>query len=89
MMSRLSTPTIAMDIAWGRYRCRGRSYYERQRPGFTIGNIIIDSDAHSVDGIRTTYSEEVTLAEHGGQWRFTPDRGRAGRWLYANGRSRG
>ncbi|HAK1778840.1 TPA: Ig-like domain repeat protein [Salmonella enterica] len=70
--TRLSTPTIAMDSrddtgAIGDY------ITSVKRPGFTIGNI--DADAHSVI-LRITQggnSQEVTLTQVGGQWRFTPD----------------
>ncbi|ELU3716467.1 non-fimbrial adhesin SiiE [Salmonella enterica] len=70
--TRLSTPTITMDSrddtgAIGDY------ITSVKRPGFTIGNI--DSDAQSVI-LRITQggnSQEVTLTQVGGQWRFTPD----------------
>ncbi|EEH5662138.1 Ig-like domain repeat protein [Salmonella enterica] len=70
--TRLSTPTIAMDSRddTGAISDHITSV---KRPGFTIGNI--DADAHSVI-LRITQggnSQEVTLTQVGGQWRFTPD----------------
>ncbi|EBZ6303153.1 Ig-like domain repeat protein [Salmonella enterica subsp. enterica serovar Gombe] len=70
--TRLSTPTITMD---GRddTGAIGDHITSVKRPGFTIGNI--DADAHSVI-LRITQggnSQEVTLTQVGGQWRFTPD----------------
>ncbi|EDO2082871.1 Ig-like domain repeat protein [Salmonella enterica] len=67
--TRLSTPTIAMDDTGA----IGDHITSVKRPGFTIGNI--DADAHSVI-LRITQggnSQEVTLTQVGGQWRFTPD----------------
>ncbi|EAB5185180.1 Ig-like domain repeat protein [Salmonella enterica] len=70
--TRLSTPTIAMDSR-DDTGAIGDHITSVKRPGFTIGNI--DADAHSVI-LRITQggnSQEVTLAQVGGQWRFTPD----------------
>ncbi|EAX4767017.1 Ig-like domain repeat protein [Salmonella enterica subsp. enterica serovar Isangi] len=70
--TRLSTPTIAMDSR-DDTGAIGDHITSVKRPGFTIGNI--DSDAHSVI-LRITQggnSQEVTLTQVGGQWRFTPD----------------
>ncbi|EHR7584743.1 non-fimbrial adhesin SiiE [Salmonella enterica] len=70
--TRLSTPTIAMDIR-DDTGAIGDHITSVKRPGFTIGNI--DADAHSVI-LRITQggnSQEVTLTQVGGQWRFTPD----------------
>ncbi|MGR4721481.1 Ig-like domain-containing protein [Salmonella enterica subsp. enterica] len=70
--TRLSTPTIAMDSR-DDTGAIGDHITSVKRPGFTIGNI--DSDAHSVI-LRITQggnSQEVTLTQAGGQWRFTPD----------------
>ncbi|MGT9207524.1 non-fimbrial adhesin SiiE [Salmonella enterica] len=70
--TRLSTPTITMDSR-DDTGAIGDHITSVKRPGFTIGNI--DSDAHSVI-LRITQggnSQEVTLTQAGGQWRFTPD----------------
>ncbi|EGR6276951.1 Ig-like domain repeat protein [Salmonella enterica] len=70
--TRLSTPTITMDSR-DDTGAIGDHITSVKRPGFTIGNI--DSDAHSVI-LRITQggnSQEVTLTQVGGQWRFTPD----------------
>ncbi|HFJ1336342.1 TPA: non-fimbrial adhesin SiiE [Salmonella enterica] len=70
--TRLSTPTIAMDSR-DDTGVIGDHITSVKRPGFTIGNI--DADAHSVI-LRITQggnSQEVTLTQVGGQWRFTPD----------------
>ncbi|EFP6261051.1 Ig-like domain repeat protein [Salmonella enterica] len=70
--TRLSTPTIAMDSR-DDTGAIGDHNTSVKRPGFTIGNI--DADAHSVI-LRITQggnSQEVTLTQVGGQWRFTPD----------------
>ncbi|ENN3644507.1 non-fimbrial adhesin SiiE [Salmonella enterica subsp. enterica serovar 1,4,[5],12:i:-] len=70
--TRLSTPTIAMDRR-DDTGAIGDHITSVKRPGFTIGNI--DADAHSVI-LRITQggnSQEVTLTQVGGQWRFTPD----------------
>ncbi|EPU4247214.1 non-fimbrial adhesin SiiE [Salmonella enterica subsp. enterica serovar Typhimurium] len=70
--TRLSTPTIAMDSR-DDTGAIGDHITIVKRPGFTIGNI--DADAHSVI-LRITQggnSQEVTLTQVGGQWRFTPD----------------
>ncbi|HAU7552842.1 TPA: Ig-like domain repeat protein [Salmonella enterica subsp. enterica] len=70
--TRLSTPTIAMDSR-DDTDAIGDHITSVKRPGFTIGNI--DADAHSVI-LRITQggnSQEVTLTQVGGQWRFTPD----------------
>ncbi|EIO0493376.1 non-fimbrial adhesin SiiE, partial [Salmonella enterica] len=70
--TRLSTPTIAMDSR-DDTGAIGDHITSVKRPGFTIGNI--DSDAQSVI-LRITQggnSQEVTLTQVGGQWRFTPD----------------
>ncbi|EHM9781287.1 non-fimbrial adhesin SiiE [Salmonella enterica subsp. enterica serovar Elokate] len=70
--TRLSTPTIAMDSR-DDTGAIGDHITSVKRPGFTIGNI--DADAHSVI-LRITQggnSQEVTLTQTGGQWRFTPD----------------
>ncbi len=69
---RLSTPTITMDSR-DDTGAIGDHITSVKRPGFTIGNI--DSDAQSVI-LRITQggnSQEVTLTQVGGQWRFTPD----------------
>ncbi|EGH0939337.1 Ig-like domain repeat protein [Salmonella enterica] len=69
--TRLSTPTIAMDSR-DDTGAIGDHITSVKRPGFTIGNI--DADAHSVI-LRITQggnSQEVTLTQVGGQWRFTP-----------------
>ncbi|MGM4269453.1 non-fimbrial adhesin SiiE [Salmonella sp. NW241] len=70
--TRLSTPTITMDSR-DDTGAIGDHITSVKRPGFTIGNI--DADAHSVI-LRITQggnSQEVTLTQVGGQWRFTPD----------------
>ncbi|ASG73125.1 non-fimbrial adhesin SiiE [Salmonella enterica] len=70
--TRLSTPTITMDSR-DDTGAIGDHITSVKRPGFTIGNI--DPDAHSVI-LRITQggnSQEVTLTQVGGQWRFTPD----------------
>ncbi|EDA3154915.1 Ig-like domain repeat protein [Salmonella enterica subsp. enterica serovar Weltevreden] len=70
--TRLSTPTIAMDSR-DDTGAIGDHITSVKRPGFTIGNI--DADVHSVI-LRITQggnSQEVTLTQVGGQWRFTPD----------------
>ncbi|EAQ4038743.1 non-fimbrial adhesin SiiE [Salmonella enterica] len=70
--TRLSTPTIIMDSR-DDTGAIGDHITSVKRPGFTIGNI--DSDAQSVI-LRITQggnSQEVTLTQVGGQWRFTPD----------------
>ncbi|EAZ6928468.1 Ig-like domain repeat protein [Salmonella enterica] len=70
--TRLSTPTITMDSRDDTGSI-GDHITSVKRPGFTIGNI--DSDAQSVI-LRITQggnSQEVTLTQVGGQWRFTPD----------------
>ncbi|EAX3349021.1 Ig-like domain repeat protein [Salmonella enterica] len=70
--TRLSTPTIAMDSR-DDTGAIGDHITSVKRPGFTIGNI--DADAHSAI-LRITQggnSQEVTLTQVGGQWRFTPD----------------
>ncbi|ELS0294658.1 Ig-like domain repeat protein [Salmonella enterica] len=70
--TRLSMPTIAMDSR-DDTGAIGDHITSVKRPGFTIGNI--DADAHSVI-LRITQggnSQEVTLTQVGGQWRFTPD----------------
>ncbi|ECH3914780.1 Ig-like domain repeat protein [Salmonella enterica] len=70
--TRLSTPTITMDSR-DDTGAIGAHITSVKRPGFTIGNI--DSDAQSVI-LRITQggnSQEVTLTQVGGQWRFTPD----------------
>ncbi|HAG0340246.1 TPA: Ig-like domain repeat protein [Salmonella enterica] len=70
--TRLSTPTIAMDSR-DDTGAIGDHITSVKRPGFTIGNI--DADANSVI-LRITQggnSQEVTLTQVGGQWRFTPD----------------
>ncbi|HCM2743109.1 TPA: non-fimbrial adhesin SiiE [Salmonella enterica subsp. enterica serovar Typhimurium var. monophasic 4,[5],12:i:-] len=70
--TRLSTPTIAMDSR-DDTGAIGDHITSVKRPDFTIGNI--DADAHSVI-LRITQggnSQEVTLTQVGGQWRFTPD----------------
>ncbi|MFL3031305.1 non-fimbrial adhesin SiiE [Salmonella enterica] len=70
--TRLSTPTITMDSR-DDTGAIGDHITSAKRPGFTIGNI--DSDAQSVI-LRITQggnSQEVTLTQVGGQWRFTPD----------------
>ncbi|MDJ8176110.1 non-fimbrial adhesin SiiE [Salmonella enterica] len=70
--TRLSTPTIAMDSR-DDTGAIGDHITSVKRSGFTIGNI--DADAHSVI-LRITQggnSQEVTLTQAGGQWRFTPD----------------
>ncbi|EEA7143645.1 Ig-like domain repeat protein [Salmonella enterica] len=70
--TRLSTPTIAMDSR-DDTGAIGDHITSVKRPGFTIGNI--DADAYSVI-LRITQggnSQEVTLTQVGGQWRFTPD----------------
>ncbi|EDK3141816.1 Ig-like domain repeat protein [Salmonella enterica] len=70
--TRLSTPTIVMDSR-DDTGAIGDHITSVKRPGFTIGNI--DADAHSVI-LRITQggnSQEVTLTQVGGQWRFTPD----------------
>ncbi|EIX8731708.1 non-fimbrial adhesin SiiE [Salmonella enterica subsp. enterica serovar Anatum] len=70
--TRLSTPTITMDSR-DYTGAIGDHITSVKRPGFTIGNI--DSDAQSVI-LRITQggnSQEVTLTQVGGQWRFTPD----------------
>ncbi|EPY1672979.1 non-fimbrial adhesin SiiE [Salmonella enterica subsp. enterica] len=70
--TRLSTPTIAMDSR-DDTGAIGDHITSVKRPGFTIGNI--DADAQSVI-LRITQggnSQEVTLTQVGGQWRFTPD----------------
>ncbi|ENQ4876182.1 non-fimbrial adhesin SiiE [Salmonella enterica] len=70
--TRLSTPTIAMDSR-DDTGAIGDHITSVKRPGFTIGNI--DADAHSVilRIIQGGNSQEVTLTQVGGQWRFTPD----------------
>ncbi|EOG6604830.1 non-fimbrial adhesin SiiE [Salmonella enterica subsp. enterica serovar Typhimurium] len=70
--TRLSTPTIAMDSR-DDTGAIGDHITSVKRPGFTIGNI--DADAHSVILWITQggNSQEVTLTQVGGQWRFTPD----------------
>ncbi|ECI4316031.1 non-fimbrial adhesin SiiE [Salmonella enterica] len=70
--TRLSTPTIAMDSR-DDTGAIGDHITSVKRPGFTIGNI--DADAHSVILLITQggNSQEVTLTQVGGQWRFTPD----------------
>ncbi|HFW4388150.1 TPA: non-fimbrial adhesin SiiE, partial [Salmonella enterica subsp. enterica serovar Potsdam] len=70
--TRLSTPTITMDSR-DDTGAIGDHITSVKRPGFTIGNI--DSDAQSVI-LQITQggnSQEVTLTQVGGQWRFTPD----------------
>ncbi|HCJ0285387.1 TPA: non-fimbrial adhesin SiiE [Salmonella enterica subsp. enterica serovar Infantis] len=70
--TRLSTPTITMESR-DDTGAIGDHITSVKRPGFTIGNI--DSDAQSVI-LRITQggnSQEVTLTQVGGQWRFTPD----------------
>ncbi|ECZ1057138.1 Ig-like domain repeat protein [Salmonella enterica] len=70
--TRLSTPTITMDSR-DDTGAIGDHITSVKRLGFTIGNI--DSDAQSVI-LRITQggnSQEVTLTQVGGQWRFTPD----------------
>ncbi|EGS2125729.1 non-fimbrial adhesin SiiE [Salmonella enterica subsp. enterica serovar Virchow] len=70
--TRLSTPTITMDSR-DDTGAIGDHITSVKRPGFTIGNI--DSDAQSVI-LRITQggnSQEVTLTQVGGQWRFTTD----------------
>ncbi|MFY1771886.1 non-fimbrial adhesin SiiE [Salmonella enterica] len=70
--TRLSTPTITMDSR-DDTGAIGDHITSVKRPGFTIGNI--DADAQSVI-LRITQggnSQEVTLTQVGGQWRFTPD----------------
>ncbi|EBU9021641.1 Ig-like domain repeat protein [Salmonella enterica subsp. enterica serovar Ullevi] len=70
--TRLSTPTITMDSR-DDTGAIGDHITSVKRPGFTIGNI--DADAQSVI-LRITQggnSQEVTLTQAGGQWRFTPD----------------
>ncbi|HEC8579409.1 TPA: non-fimbrial adhesin SiiE [Salmonella enterica subsp. enterica serovar Stanley] len=70
--TQLSTPTITMDSR-DDTGAIGDHITSVKRPGFTIGNI--DSDAQSVI-LRITQggnSQEVTLTQVGGQWRFTPD----------------
>ncbi|EDR6747576.1 Ig-like domain repeat protein [Salmonella enterica subsp. enterica] len=70
--TRLSKPTITMDSR-DDTGAIGDHITSVKRPGFTIGNI--DSDAQSVI-LRITQggnSQEVTLTQVGGQWRFTPD----------------
>ncbi|HGI8951680.1 TPA: non-fimbrial adhesin SiiE [Salmonella enterica subsp. enterica serovar Enteritidis] len=70
--TRLSAPTITMDSR-DDTGAIGDHITSVKRPGFTIGNI--DSDAQSVI-LRITQggnSQEVTLTQVGGQWRFTPD----------------
>ncbi|EAA1887842.1 non-fimbrial adhesin SiiE [Salmonella enterica] len=70
--TRLSTPTITMDSR-DDTGAIGDHITSVKTPGFTIGNI--DSDAQSVI-LRITQggnSQEVTLTQVGGQWRFTPD----------------
>ncbi|EGQ0780553.1 Ig-like domain repeat protein [Salmonella enterica] len=70
--TRLSTPTITMDSR-DDTGAIGDHITSVKRPSFTIGNI--DSDAQSVI-LRITQggnSQEVTLTQVGGQWRFTPD----------------
>ncbi|EHW5385504.1 non-fimbrial adhesin SiiE [Salmonella enterica] len=70
--TRLSTPTITMDSR-DDTGAIGDHITSVKRRGFTIGNI--DSDAQSVI-LRITQggnSQEVTLTQVGGQWRFTPD----------------
>ncbi|MJZ09743.1 Ig-like domain repeat protein [Salmonella enterica subsp. enterica] len=70
--TRLSMPTITMDSR-DDTGAIGDHITSVKRPGFTIGNI--DSDAQSVI-LRITQggnSQEVTLTQVGGQWRFTPD----------------
>ncbi|EAU1539706.1 non-fimbrial adhesin SiiE [Salmonella enterica] len=70
--TRLSTPTITMDSR-DDTGAIGDHITSVKRPGFTIGNI--DSDAQSVI-LRITQggnSQEVTLTQVGGQWRFTPE----------------
>ncbi|EBD5320243.1 non-fimbrial adhesin SiiE [Salmonella enterica] len=70
--TRLSTPTITMDSR-DDTGAIGDHITSVKRPGFIIGNI--DSDAQSVI-LRITQggnSQEVTLTQVGGQWRFTPD----------------
>ncbi|EED9467924.1 Ig-like domain repeat protein [Salmonella enterica subsp. enterica serovar 3,10:e,h:-] len=70
--TRLSTPTITMDSR-DDTGAIGDHITSVKRPGFTIGNI--DSDAQSVI-LRITQggnSQEVTLTQVEGQWRFTPD----------------
>ncbi|WP_080241968.1 non-fimbrial adhesin SiiE [Salmonella enterica] len=70
--TRLSTPTITMDSR-DDTGAIGDHITSVKTPGFTIGNI--DADAHSVI-LRITQggnSQEVTLTQVGGQWRFTPD----------------
>ncbi|EDV3192525.1 Ig-like domain repeat protein [Salmonella enterica] len=70
--TRLSTPTIVMDSR-DDTGAIGDHITSVKRPGFTIGNI--DADVHSVI-LRITQggnSQEVTLTQVGGQWRFTPD----------------
>ncbi|ELX5322986.1 non-fimbrial adhesin SiiE [Salmonella enterica] len=70
--TRLSTPTITMDSR-DDTGAIGDHITSAKRPGFTIGNI--DADAQSVI-LRITQggnSQEVTLTQVGGQWRFTPD----------------
>ncbi|EJA6065285.1 non-fimbrial adhesin SiiE [Salmonella enterica] len=70
--TRLSTPTITMDSR-DDTGAIGDHITSVKRPGFSIGNI--DSDAQSVI-LRITQggnSQEVTLTQVGGLWRFTPD----------------
>ncbi|ECE6306740.1 Ig-like domain repeat protein [Salmonella enterica subsp. enterica] len=70
--TRLSTPTITMDSR-DDTGAIGDHITSVKRPGFTIGNI--DADVQSVI-LRITQggnSQEVTLTQVGGQWRFTPD----------------
>ncbi|WP_079800937.1 Ig-like domain-containing protein [Salmonella enterica] len=70
--TQLSIPTIMMDRG-DDTGALGDHITSVKTPGFTIGNI--DADASSVV-LRITYegkSQEVKLAQVGGQWRFTPD----------------
>ncbi|WP_080241845.1 Ig-like domain-containing protein, partial [Salmonella enterica] len=70
--TQLSIPTIMMDRG-DDTGAPGDHITSVKTPGFTIGNI--DADAHSVI-LRITQgsnSQEVTLTQVGGQWRFTPD----------------
>ncbi|EDT4869146.1 Ig-like domain repeat protein [Salmonella enterica subsp. enterica serovar Weltevreden] len=68
----LSEPTIVLDST-DDSGTKGDNLTNANKPTFILGNI--DADAHSVI-LRITQggnSQEVTLTQVGGQWRFTPD----------------
>ncbi|EGH9156439.1 Ig-like domain repeat protein [Salmonella enterica] len=70
--TRLSTPTIAMDSR-DDTGAIGDHITSVKRPGFTIGNIDADAQSVILQITQGGNSQEVTLTQVGGQWRFTPD----------------